>query len=286
MLYKNALTIIQWLFSVCTTFFGILSPTPVVEYNVAGLVAGCFGGAVGAVNMRALVKGLGNELQGSKAARQDMNSAICMAWLIGWTLAYFSSDWECISGSFGAAWLAFFLFLTLGYLNLVNSEWDQFRAELSRTKFQSDYGDKVDTVQGFLFVLYGITMFLTTTLHLGFMLGFAKLLMSMFGMLSPVPDSFGFTLETFAAGAWGMGMAILHSYVLLFGVSENKDIAKVRRYSAIVFWCNTVVAWNKYPETGSFYTFWVTFSLFMAIYQIFLNYNVKLSEGSSGYESI
>jgi len=263
------------LFGPFVTLFGLLSPTTVPEYNVTGLAGGCFAGAVGAVNLRALLMGLGNETEGAKVARQDMNFVGFSTRFIGFALAYFSDDWEFVSGNFGPVWIAFFAVMTFGYFTIVSSQWDQLRGPMSKHLFKSEYGDKVDLLDGFLFVLYGTAMFLTATLHLGFMQGFMPLLMSCFGMLSPVPESFGFTCETFAAGVYGMSMAALHLFAFC-GVNEDKDIGKVRRFSSIVFWCNSVVAWNKYPENGSFYTFWVTFSLIMAIYQI---YNIKLDEG-------
>lgn len=257
---------IQGFFAKSVTLFGVLSPEPPLpEYSLIGIIGGCFGGAVGAVNMRAIVKNLENETEGAKVARQDMNFIANGAWFLGWTLGYFSSDWEFITGSFGTFWLVIFSVLALGYLVIVQTEWDQLRAPMSKHLFNSDYGDKLELVDGFLFVMYGVGMFLSATLHLGFIQDPMINLMSMFGMLSPVPDSFGFTLEALAAGAFALSQAALHLFAFC-GVNEDVEIGKVRRYSSIVFWTLSVLTWNKYPETGSFYTFWVSVSLFFAIY--------------------
>lgn len=215
--------------------------------------------------MRAIVKGLENETEGAKVARQDMNFITFTAWFLGWTMGYFSSDWEFITGSFGTFWLVLFSVVALGYFGIVLTEWDQLRSPMSKHLFNSDYGDKVEVLDGFLFAMYGVAMFLSCTLHLGFVQSPMINLMSMFGMLSPAPESFGFTMETFAAGAFALAQAALHLFAFC-GVNEDVEIGKVRRYSSIVFWSLGLLAMNKFPETGSFYTFWVSVHFFFAMY--------------------
>lgn len=259
--------------------FGVLSPEPpLTEYNFVGITAGSFGGAVGAVNMRAIVKGLENETEGAKVARQDMNFITFTAKLLGWTLGYFSSDWEFITGSFGTVWLVLFSVLTLGYLAIVLTEWDQLRGPMSKHLFNSNYGDKVEVLDGFLFVMYGVAMFLSCTLHLGFMQDPMINLMSMFGMLSPAPESFGFTMETWVAGTFALAQAALHLFAFC-GENEDIEIGKVRRYSSIVFWSLDLLAMTKFPETGSFYTFWVSVHFFLAMYLTMKSSN-KSGEGA------
>ena len=236
--------------------------TKTIEKN--SNTGGCFAGAVGAVNMLALFTGLEHETKGGKTARQDLNFLMFLALSITMANGYLSEEWEWFSGSFGQFWLAFAAPLALGYLAIIQSEWDDIRGLMSKALFHSKYDHKIDLLNGFLFVSYGVMLFFSTSLHLGFLQGFMPQFMAVFGLLEPVPESFGYGTEIFLCGCWALAMAGLNLSAFC-GIHENSDYRKVRRYASIVFWCNFVVCWSKYPENGSFFTFWTFISLSMAM---------------------
>lgn len=255
----------------------ILSPSySPYSYDVGVFAGGCFSLAVGAVNVRCLMNGFDKETDGAKAARQDVNFILYLAWLISFSKAIHEG---IFGGSFAHVWDATFLVFAPAYLYIVKSE-QAVRGPMFDALFKTPIGDRMDALIASLFVSYGMCMFLTMSLHLGFMQSFMSQFMCLFGMLEPCPGPFSYDLPTVSGGNWALAMFALNLPAFC-GAQENKDYAEVRRFANLVFWCGSIVAFAKYPDTGSFYSVWTTLAV------VFVVYLAKKGAGKDeGYTSI
>jgi len=264
--------------------FGILS-SPVLEDSLIGRVGGGFALACGAVNLRALIQGLSNEKEGSKVARQDLNFITYAAQLTAFVVASLSSNegFSYFSGSFAIFWITILAVMAVGYGLIVRNNWTSMRGPMSKAAFNSDLEDKIEAFNGILFFIYGPGLYLTGSLHLGLMQSIMPHIMDCFGLLelSEASKVFNYSLETVAAGCFGMGMAAINFYVLC-GPDEFPEVGETRRFADIMFWAGQIVVFVNYPETGSFYTFWVALSVILVIYLTRKNG----SNAGEGYRSL
>ena len=262
--------------------FGILSPTPLVEYTLVGCGGSSFAQAVGAINLRAIILGgLSNESDGSKAARQDMNCVASVAMTFAFLLAALRPDFEYMTGSFAGFWVLFMAIMAAGYILILMKEFQTIRKPMSEHLFKGDIEDKVEAVNAFVFILYGVIMFISMGLHLPLTQPIISVLMTFFGLfkLDPSDTTITYSFDALAGGCWALGMAAIN-LITFSGSNENADYGQTRRQADIVFWVSSVIGFTNYPENGMFFTFWVTISLGLAIYLVMKN------EKTGSYQSL
>lgn len=258
------------------------TPNPVVEYSLSATAGGIFALGVAALNLNSLFKGgLKNESEGYKAARQDVNFAFILGFGIAYSLASLdSSTWPDITGSLGATilWISFPVVMALGYATIFKRTWGEIRGPMGNRLFKEPLDDKFDAFHSFLFVFYGLAMFLTMSLHLGFMQNIMPSFMTLFGLLDPTPGPFAYDLATFGGGCFALGMAALNLPAFC-GAQENAEYAKARKLADTWFWVGNAAAFSKFPDNGSMFWVWPTVAV---VFVTFLN----KKEGRSGYTQV
>lgn len=233
------------------TFFDILSPRlaePVFDTTVGCLTSMCF--ACGAVNLLALKQG-DAEKPGARIAREDLNTYGFIASAITYVMAYSKG---LLVGSFGQFWTLFSIVMALGHYRLVSSDSGSTRKAIRDNLFKGPV-DNLDALNSSMFIGYGTMFFLAVGLNLEFLHDFMASFMTMFGILSPTPPPFDYSMASVFGGACGIGLAGL-ALSAFAGAAEDSDYAAVRRNATMLFWAAFIVSQTAVPVHGSHFTFW------------------------------
>ena len=240
--------------------FGVLSPAPdVPTYDIVNVACTCFCLAVGVVNVLSLTEGAA-EKPGAKIAREDLNMVTYGGMVIAYLVA---SQKGAFPGTYAMFWNALFFVEFLVHLKLVLGNFTGIRKTMGDNLFKGDV-EALDLVNSACFILYGPMMFLAVGLRIDFLRGPMVSLMTLFGILEPAPQAFDYSNPAWFGGSAALGMAAL-SLAAFSGAAEDKDYAEIRRFASAVFWAGSIVSMSAFPESGSFYSVWITISLAFAL---------------------
>ncbi len=227
--------------------------------NMNVLCLSCFCFCAGAVNLLSLKRGK-DEKPGAIIAREDINMVTYGALSTTYILALKSG---ALSGSGPTFWTVFATVQFLAHYKIVSGNMGGIRKSMKDNLFKGTIGN-VDLVNSVLFVMYGVMLFLSMGLNLEGLHGLMSSLMSLFGILEPSPPAITKNIATIFGGASALGVAALNLPGFA-GAAEDKDYAQVRRFASVAFWAASVIGMSSFPESGSFYSVWVAFSLIMSL---------------------
>lgn len=248
--------------------FGLIGPFEPPGNDINTTLLTCFCLMVAVVNIRSLKQG-DAEKPGAKAARVDVNLVSFAGMALSYAVAYQSG---AISGSFGQFWIVFHIVQTLVHFRLEN----EF-VGMHQTTFDNMFKgttNALDTVNSFMFLVYGAMMYLSVGLNLQFLHGTTISLMTLFGTLGPSPPSFISDASTCFGGAAALAAGVLN--LPAFSGAEDKDYGEVRRVASTFFWVASIIGMANTPQSGTFYSVWTTVALVMAL---LLTAGSKESEG-------
>lgn len=228
-------------------------------YDVNTLTLSFMSFYVGAVNVLSLSRG-STEKPGARIAREDINMITWGALAINHLIAYASG---VESGSGAQFWMAFAIIQFLTHFKIVSGNFDGIRKTMSDNLFKGD-ADAVDFINSVMFIMYGALMFLSMGMELGFLRDLMVSMMTLFGMLEPSLPELSYGLATLFGGGNALGVALLNLPGLA-GSAEDSDYAEVRRCGSVMFWAASIVGMASFPESGSFFSFWISVSLVMAL---------------------
>jgi hypothetical protein len=242
------------------TFFGLLSNFEMPPYNINTVSLSFFCFYVGAVNVLSLSRG-NREKPGARIAREDMNMNCYGALSVTYLVANMTGS---LTGSGAVFWLVFAIVQFLTHVKIVSGNFGGIRTSMKCNLFKGGGVDSFDYINSVMFMLYGILMFLSMGLNLGFLQGFMSSMMTLFGLIEPSPPAISSGVATIFGGANALGVAALNLSAFA-GSAEDRDYAEVRRCGSASFWAAAVIGMASFPESGSFFSVWTTISLVMAL---------------------
>jgi hypothetical protein len=263
------------------TQFGLLSPTPFVEYTTAGCIGASFALSAAAINIHSLfITKLSHEKDGQKTLRRVLNLTLFLSWMTAQTYdGYFDlSNFSYQTGSYLWFWNGFFVACCSGIVMKLKQE------SLVVKELYNHFGQGssiMDAINAVLFLVLGVGLFTAASLHFIYMQIVTPELMTCFGLLeNPFEQEFGYGLETFGSGCWALAIAVVNLGTFC-GDYENEDYKDTRRLMNIIAWFGIVITFTINPGNDSFYNAYLGTALLMALILI-----VKNVRNKGGYNRI